>query len=177
MEKCRFPGLTHRHPKICPRRVSFPMFRFRVGRGWGGSWYGEHRSTGSTAPARRKAAAHRCRSHGARRRLRRYRDQRALWVQTGRRCGGNHLARNRDGHRVRHPLVAGPDRFVQICHPDHARRQPRRGRHHRIVGASRCSQRAARQLARLPDDRRFDRGCAALRRWGHHAGHLGAKRR
>jgi hypothetical protein len=142
-----------------------------------GSRNGENPRSDDAAPARRAIAPRSYRSHRTRRRLRRHRYKPALWVQTGRRRGGNDLAGKDYGRGVSHSLVARPDRVVQICHPDHARRQPRRGRHRGAPGPARHQECAPRQLARLPDDRWSDRRRPALWRRGHHAGHLGTQRR
>ena len=83
---------------------------------------------------------------------------------------------HRHGCRVTDPLVIDPHRLAQVRHPDHARRQPRRGRHHGPAGASRRPPRPCKKLAGVTAYLRIDWSRPPLWRRGDHARHLGAER-
>ena len=113
-----------------------------------------------------------------RRRLRRHRHLAALHAAPvlHRHPPALALARERARHPVDHLLGAGDRRHAQVRDPDHARRQPRRGRdpraHRAGLGRARARDAASLVARRLRHLRRRD----VLRRRHDHARDLGAGR-
>ena len=131
--------------------------------------YGDSRGDGRTQGQRNWNA----RPRRLGRRVRRYRNQSALYDQDGGRLGGRlHRARGSARHIVADRLDAGDHHLGQICRGDHARGQRRRGRDSRAHVIARHQARAPSLRHRR---RHARRGLAV---WGrsHHAGDIGAER-
>ena len=85
-------------------------------------------------------------------------------------------ARGGDGHRVADLLVLDHRHLDQVRHPDHASRQPRRGRHPGPSGVGEPASRQGEQTACGHGRRGSHRRDAALWRRHDHAGDFGAER-